>query len=69
MERLINQYILDHATNAGKLTYLTGPRQIGKATFARNCLAAQEAGDHYFNWDDPSVVKEYKRNPLFLKNT
>lgn len=50
------------------MIFFTGPRQIGKTTFARNWLAAQEAGDNYFNWDDPSVVKEYKRNPLFFKN-
>lgn len=68
MERLINQYIFDPEMNAGKMIFLTGPRQIGKTTFARNWLAAQEAGNHYFNWDDPSVVKEYKRNPLFFKN-
>lgn len=68
MERLINQYIFDPEMNAGKMIFLTGPRQIGKTTFARNWLAAQEAGDHYFSWDDPSVVKEYKRNPLFFKN-
>jgi uncharacterized protein len=68
MERLIKQYIFDPEMNAGKMIFLTGPRQIGKTTFARNWLAAQEAGDNYFNWDDPSVVKEYKRNPLFFKN-
>lgn len=68
MERLIKQYIFDPEMNAGKMIFLTGPRQIGKTTFARNWLAAQEADDNYFNWDAPSIVKEYKRNPLFFKN-
>ncbi|MBN1664543.1 MAG: ATP-binding protein [Deltaproteobacteria bacterium] len=50
------------------MIFLTGPRQIGKTTFAQNWLSGQGADDLYFNWDDPSVVKEYKRNPLFFKN-
>jgi predicted AAA+ superfamily ATPase len=54
--------------NAGKMIFLTGPRQVGKTTLARNWLAGQDAGDLYFNWDDPAVAREYKRNPLFFKN-
>jgi len=47
MERLIKKYIFDPEMNAGKMIFLTGPRQIGKTTFARNWLAAQEAGDNH----------------------
>ncbi len=68
MERLISKYIFDPEMNAGKMIFLTGPRQIGKTTFAQNWLAAQHSEDLYFNWDDPAVVREYKRNPLFFKN-
>ena len=68
MERLVEKYIFDPEMNAGKMIFLTGPRQVGKTTFARNWLAGQDAGDLYFNWDDPAVAGEYKRNPLFFTN-
>ena len=69
MERLVKKYIFDPEMNAGKMIFLTGPRQVGKTTFARNWLDKQDAGDLYFNWDDPAVARDYKRNPLFFKNT
>lgn len=68
MERIISKYIFDPEMNEGKMIFLTGPRQVGKTTFARNWLAGQGADDLYFNWDDPAVFREYKRNPLFFKN-
>lgn len=68
MERLISKYIFDPEMNEGKMIFLTGPRQVGKTTFARNWLAGQGADTLYFNWDDPTVFREYKRNPLFFKN-
>jgi predicted AAA+ superfamily ATPase len=68
MRRLISEYIFDQEMNAGKMIFLTGPRQVGKTTFARNWLAANGSQDAYFNWDDPAVISEYKRNPLYFKN-
>lgn len=68
MKRLVKKYIFDPEMNAGKMIFLTGPRQVGKTTFAKNWLASQGSDDLYFNWDDPAVIKEYKRNPLFFKN-
>lgn len=67
MKRTQGFYIFDKKINAGKMVFLSGPRQVGKTTFARNRL--REAGEEelYFNWDDPYVRKEYVRNPHFLK--
>lgn len=49
------------------MIFLSGPRQIGKTTFAAGRL--KETGEEflYFNWDDPYVRREYTRNPHFLK--
>ena len=44
------------------MIFLTGPRQVGKTTFARNWLLSGGSIDTYFNWDDPAVLAEY-RNP------
>ncbi|MFZ2395461.1 MAG: AAA family ATPase [Smithella sp.] len=68
MERTVKEYIFDQEMNAGEMIFLTGPRQVGKTTFARNWLAGQKADDLYFNWDDPAVAADYKRNPLYFTN-
>jgi len=68
MERLIAKYIFDPEITEGKMIFLTGPRQIGKTTFAQNWLKSQSFEGTYFNWDDPSVMLAYKRNPLYFSN-
>lgn len=50
------------------MVFLSGPRQVGKTTFALNWLASMGVEGTYFNWDDPAVKKEYIRNPLTFKN-
>jgi hypothetical protein len=68
MERLVARYLFDPEMTADKMIFLTGPRQVGKTTFARNWLDSAGCNDTYFNWDDPAVLAEYRRNPLFFKN-
>lgn len=33
-----------------KMVFLSGPRQVGKTTLAKACLASE--ADRYFNWDN-----------------
>jgi hypothetical protein len=68
MERLIGKYIFDPEMTEGKMIFLTGPRQVGKTTFAQNWLKSAGSEGTYFNWDDPSVMVAYKRNPLHFRN-
>jgi predicted AAA+ superfamily ATPase len=68
MKRIAGQYIFDPEITAGKMIFLTGPRQVGKTTFALNWLATKGVEGTYFNWDDPSVRNEYARNPLYFRN-
>jgi hypothetical protein len=68
MERLVGKYIFDPEISEGKMVFLSGPRQVGKTTFALNWLASMGAEGTYFNWDDPAVKTEYVRNPLYLEN-
>ncbi len=68
MERLVGKYIFDAEMNANKMIFLTGPRQVGKTTFARMWLESTGFEDVYFNWDDLSVMIEYKKNPLYFRN-
>lgn len=68
MEKLVGKYIFDPELTAGKMIFLTGPRQVGKTTFARDWLAAMGIEGTYFDWDDPAVRGEYTRNPLYFRN-
>jgi len=68
MERWVGKYIFDPEITAGKMIFLSGPRQVGKTTFAQNWLASMGVEETYFNWDDPAIRSEYNRNPLFFKN-
>ncbi len=68
MERLIKKYIFDPEISSGKMLFLTGPRQIGKTTFAKNWLSSERVEDTYFDWDDPALRREYNRNPLYFRN-
>ncbi len=67
MERVHSTYLFDPEVNAGKMMFLSGPRQIGKTTFVLQKLKSTGQKHMYFNWDDPYVPREYNRNPHFLK--
>jgi hypothetical protein len=68
MQRLVGRYIFDPEISTGKMIFLSGPRQVGKTTFALNWLASMGVEGTYFNWDDPAVKKDYNQNPLHFKN-
>lgn len=68
MERIVGKYIFDPEMTAGKMIFLTGPRQVGKTVFARKWLDTSGSGETYFNWDDPAVMLEYRKNPLYFRN-
>ncbi|MEA2081745.1 MAG: ATP-binding protein [Elusimicrobiota bacterium] len=66
MERIQKTYIWDKNISWGKMIFLSGPRQVGKTTFARKALKKRKSENLYFNWDDPFVFRMYNKNPHFL---
>lgn len=60
-------YLFNPEINAGKMIFLSGPRQVGKTTFVKDKLKEIKNKELYFNWDDPYVRREYTKNPHFLK--
>ena len=68
MKRIHSQYLFDPVINAGKMIFLSGPRQIGKTTFVRQKLKQLQQEHFYYNWDDPYTHREYVKNPHFLKS-
>lgn len=67
MKRMQFLYLFNPEINAGKMIFLSGPRQVGKTTFVKNRLKEIGNEELYFNWDDPYVRREYIKNPHFLK--
>ena len=68
MERIQSEYLFNPDINAGKMIFLSGPRQVGKTFFVRKRLKELKNEKLYFNWDDPYVRREYVKNPHFLKS-
>jgi len=67
MKRIQSTYLFDPEVNAGKMIFLSGPRQVGKTTLVKNRLREIRNEELYFNWDDPYVRRQYTKNPHFLK--
>ena len=55
-------YIEELAFRNGKMAFLTGPRQVGKTTLARQRLAAH-GSELYHTWDDPTFRRQWIRDP------
>jgi len=68
MKRIIGTYIFDPEMTSEKMIFITGPRQVGKTTFARKWLKSSGSEHLYFNWDDPGVVTAYRKNPIHFSN-
>jgi hypothetical protein len=67
MRRIQSDYLFDYDVNAGKMIFLSGPRQVGKTYLVKQKLAELKNEELYFNWDDPLVRRTYTKNPHFLK--
>lgn len=50
-----------------QMRFISGPRQAGKTTIARNFLDSQNLGKLYFNWDLREIKDKYKREPYFFE--
>lgn len=50
-----------------QMRFISGPRQVGKTTIARNFLDSQNLGKLYFNWDLREIKDKYKREPYFFE--
>lgn len=63
--RQINQYLWDEEIIAGKMVFLSGPRQVGKTTYARGLIGDRFSGRCH-NWDNPVVRRSYASDPFFF---
>ncbi|MGR3316941.1 MAG: ATP-binding protein [Candidatus Anammoxibacter sp.] len=50
-----------------RMSFIAGPRQIGKTTMVKSFLKDISQGNNYFNWDTISLKQKFAQNPLFFK--
>ena len=68
----INRYLYDIVFDpvfGRQMRFITGPRQCGKTTIARQKLGMEKSADFYFNWDSQEVKNLYRNNPSLLPKT
>jgi len=65
MKRKHSIYIFNNEINAGKMIFLSGPRQVGKTTFILKKLESKNQKKLYFKWDDPYWRRKYLKIPSF----
>jgi len=64
--RRIIEWALSADTLHGRMSFISGPRQIGKTTTVERFLTKRGQRHLYYNWDTPSVKRRYATNPLFF---
>jgi len=58
--RYLSNTIQDDAIKAGKMAFISGPRQVGKSTMAKALLTSSE---QYFNWDSSRFRRQWVKDP------
>ena len=65
IERSLAAPLRELAWATGKMAFVSGPRQAGKTTFARQQLKLRPAG-RYGNWDDVEFRRAWVKAPRAL---
>ncbi|MFN0063443.1 MAG: ATP-binding protein [Myxococcaceae bacterium] len=58
--RYLSRLVVDDAFAAGKMAFVSGPRQVGKTTLGKGLLRAPE---NYFSWDDVRFRRAWVKSP------
>ncbi len=66
IDPIISTWALANKYLHGRMSFICGPRQIGKTTLIQRHLHSFDQEANYFNWDSISVRREFARNPLFF---
>lgn len=63
MQRYLASAIMSDALAAGKIAFISGPRQVGKTTMAQNLLNKLKQDKNYFTWDDQEFKVLWMKYP------
>ena len=49
-----------------RMSFITGPRQVGKTTLVQMHLKRIKQENLYYNWDTITAKRKFSENPLFF---
>ena len=66
INHILRQWALDESFLYGRMSFICGPRQIGKTTLVQNHLEGIKQNRNYHNWDSLSIRQQFASNPFFF---
>jgi predicted AAA+ superfamily ATPase len=66
INHILQQWAFDLGFLHGRMSFICGPRQIGKTTLAQNHLESLNQLENYHNWDGMTLRQQFASNPLFF---
>ncbi len=69
INRVLETWAFDRSFLHNKMSFIAGPRQVGKTTLAQKFLKNLAQEDCYYNWDTLGFKQQFAKNPLFFKET
>ena len=66
INHFLQQWAFDLGFLHGRMSFICGPRQIGKTTLAQNHLDNLNQIKNYHNWDGMTLRQQFASNPLFF---
>jgi hypothetical protein len=69
IQHTIQQWALSKDYLCNRMSFICGPRQIGKTTLVQNHLRKVNQIQHYHNWDSIYLKQKFANNPLFFLET
>ena len=66
MFQIIGNWAFNSKFFNNRISFLCGPRQIGKTTLSKKFLKSVSQENNYFNWDTFTVKEKFEKNPLFF---
>jgi predicted AAA+ superfamily ATPase len=66
IKRQLLEWALAEEYLHGRMSFIAGPRQVGKTTAVRDFLTTRHQAELYYNWDAQTVKKRFAQNPAFF---
>ncbi len=66
ISHVISQWALNQIFLHNRMSFICGPRQIGKTTLVRRHLEQIGQSGNYHNWDSLTLKQNFASNPLFF---